>query len=172
MKKGTKLFILIGPPEAGKMVLAEALAKTYGNKIELMPRLTNKPPNMINRSAGYVRRVTPTTLKRHFQDGRLILTRENEYMSGFDRERLDRLLQKKHVVIVTDEDGVRELKSQTNDDGRPKYRIFVIRVVLRKKETDSNPPPSDLTVDMEILTGFGPDWAVHELSRHLPRLIA
>lgn len=172
MKKENKLFTLIGPPEAGKMALAEALAKSFGDKIKLMPRLTDKPQELIDRSAGYIRRVTPTALKRHVQDGRLILARENSYLSGFDRNLLDHLLQKKHVVIVTDDNGVRELQDQHDEGGRPKYNIFVIRVVLRKKESDSNPPPSDLPVDMEILTGFGPDWAVHELSRHLPRLLA
>ncbi len=176
MDKEKILFTLIGPPEAGKMALAEALAKALGDKIELVPRLTDKPQELIHGSAGYVRRVTPNTLRRRMQDGRLILTRTGEHISGFDRARLDRLLQKKHVILVTTEDGVRELKEQRNDAGEPKYNIIVIRVVLpRKGGSDSQHPPSSLEAQVEILSsgvGSDPTWAVREISRQFIRRLA
>jgi hypothetical protein len=176
MNKETKLFTLIGPPEAGKMALAEALAKAFDGRIELAPRLTDKPPERIDGSAGYVRRVTPTTLRRHVLDGRLILTRANEHVSGFDRERIDRLLQKRNVILVTTEDGVRELQRERDDSGSFKYKLVVIRVVPpRKPGTDTPPPPSGLTADFEILSAPGPDhtaWAVRELSRHFDKMLA
>lgn len=176
MNNETKLFTLIGPPEAGKMALAEALAKAFDGRIELAPRLTDKPPEYIDRSAGYVRRVTPTTLRRHVLDGRLILTRESEHVSGFDRTRIDRLLQKRNVILVTTEEGVRELQNQRDDNGALKYNLVVIRVVPpRKAGTDTPPPPSGLKADFEILSVPGPDhtaWAVRELSRHFDKMLA
>lgn len=175
MDKETKLFTLIGPPEAGKMALAEALAQNFGDRIELVPRLTDKPQEQISQASGYVRRVTPTTLRRHVQNGRLILTREGEHLSGFDRARLDRLLQKKSVILVTTDEGVRELQDQRDEAGTTKYNLVVIRVIARKNGTDTPIPPSGVRADIEILIGIGPDptsWAVKELSRHFTRLLA
>ncbi len=175
MDKETKLFTLIGPPEAGKMALAQALAQALGEKIELMPRLTDKPSEVDTRPGGTVRHVTPPTLRRHLQDGRLILTREGQHRSGFDRTRLDRLLQRKSVILVTTEDGVRELQRLCDEQGRPKYNIVVIRVVQPRKNGSDSEPPSGLRADLEILAGVGPDptsWAVRELSRHFNRLLA
>jgi hypothetical protein len=174
MNKKTKLFTLIGPPEAGKMALARALTQALGDKIELMPRLTDKPSGATAEPSGTVRHVTPPTLRRHLQDGRLILTREGSHRSGFDRNRLDRLLLKKNVILVTTEDGVRELQNQLGDDGLPRYNLVVIRVVPQRKNDSDSEPASGVKADFEILAGVGPDptgWAVHELSRHFVRIL-
>lgn len=176
MDRENKLFLIIGPPEAGKLALAAALAQAFGDKLELVPRLTDKPPADAVHPAGAIRHLTPYSLRRHIKDGRLILAREGDHVSGFDRSRLDRILQKRNVILVTTDDGVRELRALRDDAGRPKYSIVIVRVIQpRHKAGDSEPPPSGFKADIEILVGVGPDptrWAVRELSRHVTRLIA
>lgn len=174
MNTENKLFLLIGPPEAGKTNVAQTLAEAYADRIELIPRLTDKPSELIPLNAGHVRSVTPHTLRRRIQDGRLILTREGEHVSGFDPARLDRVLKKKHAILVTDENGVVQLKEKLDENGLPKYQTFVIRVCLPRRHLNGASPPSEVvSADIEILMGLEPDpirRVVVEIRSHFPQL--